>query len=182
MERRIELLERRVRWLQAMAGLAIVGTMVLGALLWRQSPSQQVVRARVFAVVDGNGRTVASLGNESSGPLLRMHSIAADVDLVAGAFGPNVGLFILADKERVRAMLAAGRLGKDPALTLSDSAGKSRFVIGTESDEEGGGPLLVMYDKQGRARLYSRVRDEPIFVIRSEAGKSEWGFRQPDLP
>lgn len=182
MERRIELLERRVRRLQVASGLALLGVVALGVLLWLQRPNQQVVRARAFEVVDDGGATVSSLGSEPHGPLLRLRSSAGDAQLVVGVFGPNIGLFVLDGKDKVRMMLAAGKQGDAPTLYFKDGQGRTRLSVGTEADSEGGAPLLVMHDSQGRARLFSRARDEPVFVVRSAAGKSEWGYLRPDLP
>lgn len=143
MDERIAVLERRLRRVQVIGGVALVACLASSALAYFApgKKSEGVVRAGAFVLVDERGATVATLASEPNGPLLRFRSKATESDLLVGGFGPNIGLFILDDRKQVRAMWAAGKKGGGPAMTFSDGRGRTRVMVGTEDDGDGGNPV-----------------------------------------
>jgi hypothetical protein len=124
LQSRLRQLEVRQRRLQAALGSGVV---VLAAILFGQCASRtDTVRARSFVVVDGEGRTRATLAVEEDSTRLRLFdekgTRRASLALTKEGF-PGLALFH--DGDQPGAILEVGPQG--PVLRLHDAKGNTLF-------------------------------------------------------
>ena len=149
MARRVERLEREVRWWRrAWAGAAVV-VGVLGILGAAGAPVADEVRARRFTVVDGQGTTQAQLGLFTSVDGAQMARLAfwgkaGHVDAQFDGF-PSVNL--LGRDEASRVTLSVRDDG-EPTLAFIDNDGTTRVLVG-----------------RGEARIGGEVKQFPVSSI-----------------
>lgn len=122
LSQRLDRLEREIRWWRRL-GTVVVSTLVLAFLLG--ATGQKVadeVRAKLFVLVDVDGKDRAALVVTADGPVLALY----DRD---GKFRADL------------AVTAAGS-----ALALRDRDGAPRAMLGVPT----GGPALGLYDRDGK--------------------------------
>jgi hypothetical protein len=133
---RIDLLERRVRWLMSMVTLLVL--MVVALLAWQFYPRTQSMAARGFELMDGQGRRRAELSLRDDGePMLRLNNAdeRARVTMYLRADG-GAGLRLTDAGGVARAELSANGGGR-PELTMSGGDGHAIATFGAGPDSSG---------------------------------------------
>ena len=157
-ERELECVKRRSRWLLAALGLGLGAWVLAGTLEPKTAGAQggtaqvpAVVEAREFRLVDAAGKTRAFLALSADGPALVLVDTAgttrAFLDLTAN--GPRLVLADAAGKPRLGLNIVEGA----PLLSLSDENGKARAALSVTAD----GPGLGLRDENGKARVLLSV-------------------------
>lgn len=169
LDERIELLERQQRrWRGvALAALVLAGASLAVASSGRWGHAE--LRTTSLAIVGPSGENVATLAAEGGGPLLRMHSEETGGSMLLGALPGAMGLAIN-DAAQPRVHLAFGNNGF-PALSMSDHAGRTRFLAGLDAETSGESPFLQLRDASGRVRIYALVTTKAHLLVRDEDGK-----------
>jgi len=163
-------LSRRVKtWqLATMASLAIALLSLAFAIGGRRASE---VRARAFVVVSESGEELARLGDERGGPRLKLRAPDANTDVVLGSFASEVALAFISG-DQVRVSLGMGREGF-PGVSLSDKAGKRRFMAGLDADDVA---AVVLWDKDRRDKLVLRPERPSALRIIDENGAQVVSF------
>lgn len=147
-EERLEKLERKYQSLLFVAGSLF--TVLLAAVLSGAAPREDVkdeVRARMFTVVDADGKTRAALG------------------LFEGI--PGLGLSDENGKTRFRLVTSKGFSG----LVMTDENGKPRASLSLSKE----GPIFGLSDKNGKQRACLGVLEEGSGIeLFDEKGKIVW--------
>jgi hypothetical protein len=168
-EERVAALERALRRWRFVAIAALVLAAASMSMLISGQPALRRVRAQELVVLNASGEPVATLANEAAGPLLRMHARGLRQDLVLGSLGGgNTGL-ALYNAEQPRVILGLGKNGAFPALSISDSNGRTRLLAGLDTGERQS-PVLQMRDEHDRVRIYADVEGEPRLLVSAQAG------------
>jgi hypothetical protein len=167
---RLEKLERHNRWLKrGLLALAAAFGLALFAAA-EDPPKTKTVEAERFVVVDGDGKTVATLGMDRARPSLTLYQggkprvlLYADKESSALAFDEDKGrrLGLLAGPAKTAGLVLYPTPGEikeqislfytdegKPALFFNDARGKSRIGLSLRPD---GKPALTLQDENGRA-------------------------------
>lgn len=147
---RVEQVERKVRWI---AALAIVLALLCGALLaWQFIPPDSLLEARGFVLRDANWQTRAELRVRNDGtPILRLNHRSGRRGVTLGIREDGgVSLRLYDNAEQERAELRLDPKGS-PSLVLSGSNGRPRVVLASEETGEGGDQRIVLRDRAGRS-------------------------------
>ena len=206
---RIETLERQLRRLKALAFvlIAVVGaTLTMAAL-----PSSDIVRARLFLVVDEHGKERAQLGLSSDGeallsllderqthragfglyaggePYLRLAEKHGRTRLSLQAMdgdrgGRMTGVYLADDRARPRATLTVDGSGA-PTMSFLDDDARSRFWVSSDAK---GAAFLVLGDERARPRLSLRTDGDgrPALQLfdRNQRARMLLALDDPDTP
>jgi hypothetical protein len=167
---RLENLERHNRWLKG--GLLALATALGLALLAaaQEAPRPKTVEAERFIVVDGDGKTVATLGMDQGRPTLALYQgatprvqIYADKKSSALAFDEDKGR---------RLGLVAGP-GKTAGFVLYPTPGEIKEQISLFYSDDGK-PALFFNDARGKSRIGLSLRPDgkPGFTLSDENGRT----------
>lgn len=147
---RLERVERRCRWLVA---LAVVSTLLCVAILaWQFMPLDSLIEARGFVLRDSNWQPRAELKvRKDDSPVLRLNNRngrAAAVLTVRDDGAVALRLFDTAETERAEIMLDEHGT---PKFSLTGANGRPRVVLTAEETGDAGGQRIVLRDRVGRA-------------------------------
>jgi hypothetical protein len=133
---RIDLLERRVRWLMSMTTLLVL--MVVALLAWQFYPRTQPMAARGFELMDGQGRRRAELSLREDGePMLRLNNADEKARVTLYLRGDGGAGLRIADAGGVnRAELSANAEGR-PELSMGGIDGRAIATFGAGPDSSG---------------------------------------------
>src|SRR6266566_3565421 len=176
--KRLERSNRRLGLAFLLAIFALTGIVVLGAA---KPDDAKVLRAERFELVNAEGKTFASLYCGDHGGVLGLNSAKNDSTILLNA-GSKLAPFIMLTAEGTSrmAILSAGdtpglalsrekesillSLKDGPAIQMSDSKGKRRFMVNLTKDA----PSVSLYDET-RPRLTLGVPD----LVRTKDGATE---------
>ncbi len=147
---RVERLEKKTRWLAALA--MTLSLLCVALLAWQFAPIEPAVESRHFVLRDAHWRVRAELkARQDDTPILRLMDRAGRASAMlflddAGA----VALRLMDPRGHERAELSLDREGA-PALVLSGENGRPRVTVTADDDGEAGGQSLVLRDRYGRS-------------------------------
>lgn len=146
---RLERVERRSRWLTALA--VVVALLCVAILCWQFFPLDSLIDARGFILRDPNWQARAELKvRKDNTPVLRLNNRggqAAAMLAVNDDGAVSLRLFDTVEQERAEVRLDEHGV---PAVTLSGANGKPRVVITAEETGETGEQRIVLRDRVGR--------------------------------
>jgi hypothetical protein len=146
---RMERVERRSRWLTALA--VVVALLCVAILAWQFAPLDSQVEARGFVLRDAKWHVRGELKVRNDGtPVLRLNNRGgqpAAVLTVRDDGAVALRLYDTAEQER-----AGVRLDEHgtPLFSLTGANGRPRVVLTAEETTEAGEQRIVMRDRLGR--------------------------------
>ena len=157
---RVERMERRSRWVVA---LAVVATLLCVAILaWQFAPLDSLVEARGFVLRDSNLQARAELRVRNDGsPILRLNNRGGRPAAVLTVRDDGaVALRLYDTAEQQRAVIRLDEHGT-PVVSLTGANGRPRVILTTEETGEGGVQKIVLRDRLGRAVWTAPPVEEP---------------------
>jgi hypothetical protein len=167
---RLDKLERHNRRLKACL-LALAAVLGLGLVAAAQdAPKPKVVEAERFVVVDGDGKTLATLGVDRGRPSLMLYQGAKPhVQLYADK---ETSALALDEDKGTRVGLLAGP-GKTAGLVLYRTPGDTKEQISLFYTDDGK-PVLFFNDARGKSRIGLSLRPDgkPALTLQDETGRA----------
>lgn len=146
---RMERVERRSRWVTALAVVAAL--LCVATLCWQFIPPDAVIEARGFILRDTNWQARAELRvRRDNTPVLRLnHRGGRQAATLSVNDEGAVALRLFDTVEQERAEVRLDEHGV-PVLTLTGANGKPRVVLTAEETGETGEQRIVLRDRVGR--------------------------------
>jgi len=146
---RMERVERRSRWLAALA--VVVALLCVAILAWQFAPLDSQVEARGFVLRDSKWQVRAELKvRKDDTPVLRLNTRGGSPAAVLTVRDDGaVALRLYDTAEQERAEIRLDEHGT-PVVSLTGANGKPRVVLTAEETTEAGEPRIVMRDRVGR--------------------------------
>jgi len=156
---RLERVERRARWLTALA--VVVALLCVAILCWQFFPLDSLIEARGFILRDTNWQARAELKvRKDNSPVLRLNNRggqAAAMLTVNDDGAVALRLFDTVEQERAEVRLDEHGV---PAVTLTGANGKPRVSLTAEETGETGEQRIVLRDRVGR-KVWTAPPEEP---------------------
>ena len=146
---RVERVERKFRWLTALA--IVLALLCVALLAWQFAPLDSIVEARGFVLRDANWQPRAELRVHKDGaPYFRLNNHAGRPGAALSVRDDGaVSLRLLDNAEQERIELKLDDNGV-PVVTLKGSNGRARIALTAEETGEGGEQRIVLRDRLGR--------------------------------
>lgn len=146
---RMERVERRSRWLVALA--VVVALMCVAILAWQFAPLDSLVEARGFVLRDSNWQTRAELKvRKDDTPVLRLNNRGGRPAAVLTVRDDGaVALRLYDTAEQERAEIRLDQHGT-PVFSLTGANGKPRIILTAEETSDAGEQRIVLRDRVGR--------------------------------
>lgn len=160
LQERVERVERKARWLTAMA--TVLAVLCVALLAWQFAPIDPIVEARGFVLRDAQRRARAELMIRADGtPILRLNNLHGRARAMLHLRDDGAVALRLIDPAGVnRAELSLDRRG-EPALVLSGANGRSRVILAAGDTSEAGEQSVVLRDRLGRPVWSAPVPSAP---------------------
>lgn len=143
---RLEKLERENRRLRR-AGIAMVLGLALLGILGATRPAPKTLRARELLLTDSAGNVRAKLSAQNPRyPSLTLYDAQGRARLILRGGGPQPGLSMADSAGKTRVMLG----GLSPNISFYDDAGDTTVSM----DGDALGPRLLFFDGAGKMRVY----------------------------
>lgn len=157
---RLERVEKRSRWLSALA--MVVALLCVVILAWQFAPLDSLVEARGFILRDSNLQTRAELRVRNDGsPVLRLNNRGGRPAAVLTVRDDGaVALRLYDTAEQERAEIRLDEHGT-PVFSLTGANGRPRVVLTAEETGAAGEQRIVLRDRVGRAVWSAPAADEP---------------------
>ena len=146
---RLERVERKARWLSALA--VVVALLCVAILTWQFAPLDSQVEARGFVLRDAKWQVRGELKVRNDGtPVLRLNSRGGRPAAVLTVRDDGaVALRLYDTAEQERAEIRLDEHGT-PVVSLTGANGKPRVLLSAEETTEAGEPRIVLRDRVGR--------------------------------
>ena len=147
---RLERMERKIRWLSALA--IVLALLCVALLAWQFAPLDSQVEARGFVLRDASWQARAELRVRKDGsPVLRLNNRSGRPGATLSLRDDGaVSLRLLDNTEQERAELKLDEHGT-PTLSLSGTNGRPRVTLTAEELSEKGEQRIELRDREGRA-------------------------------
>jgi hypothetical protein len=146
---RVERVERKSRWLAALA--VVVALLCVAILAWQFAPLDSLIEARGFVLRDSNWQIRAELKvRKDDSPMLRLNTRGGRPAAVLTVRDDGaVALRLYDTAEQERAEIRLDEHGT-PAFSLTGANGKPRVILTAEETSEVGEQRIVLRDRVGR--------------------------------
>ena len=147
--KRMERVERRSRWLLALAAVSVLLCVMI--LCWQFFPLDSEVEARGFILRDTNWQARAELKvRKDNTPVFRLNNRGGQAAAVLSVNDDGAVALRLYDTiEQERAVVRLDEHGV-PAMSLTGANGKQRVTLTAEETGEVGEQRIVLRDRVGR--------------------------------